>query len=295
MTNVGFIGLGSMGFPMACAVSDAGFRVSFCARSQATKEKGAAAGFELKSTCFQLSTCDLVIVAVRDYAQALSCLEGEEGLLTKGEFAGCVIMTSTITPEEASDLARRCSMHCAGYLSAPVSGGVSGAENRALLSMVSGDERWLRLARPAICAYSLKAVYFGARPENACVVKSIIQMLINANILATSEAYLIAKENGIDPQGLYDSVMLSSAYSKMFEKRFVSLIDNNRDTGMSDVAIHAKDSLISLAVAEKVRMHEFLPMVRICGEVFSVAQKRDAGADAVFALEEYLESLDRYR
>lgn len=287
MRRIGFVGIGAMGFPMAKAIHDAGYPITFCARSVAAKEKGERAGFAPVDAYCQLSSCDYVFFAVRDFEQIRCCLEGEKGLLAGKRFKGCLVITSTIVPEQADILVKMCLEAGAGCISAPVSGGVSGAEGRTLLSIVSGSHSDYDLVRDVIDLYSGRVDYYGESPRDAFVVKSIIQMLVNASIVASSEAHFVAERYGIDELMLYDSVIHSSASSRIFEKRFPSLIKSGRDKVSSDTSIHAKDAKITRAVADSIGLSGCLPILRACDCVFSAAANINPASDAVFALEAY--------
>ena len=141
--KIGFIGLGTMGFPMAVNLKKAGFEVIGYDAYKGVYEKASAAGFTMVETLKEVvkQADEAIISMVRDYAQTVDVIFGEGGLLTAAPKNKTVIVMSTLDPDTMNELGKEVEEESdLRLISAAVSGGASGAQAGTLSIMTSGSE-----------------------------------------------------------------------------------------------------------------------------------------------------------
>jgi len=140
MSNIGFVGLGIMGKPMALNLVKGGHTLCMHSRSGVAAELTAAGGTACESPKSVAERSDIIIVMVPDTPDVEKVLFGSNGIaqgLAKGKL---VIDMSSISPIATKDYAKRVNDLGCDYLDAPVSGGEVGAKNAALTIMVGGPQ-----------------------------------------------------------------------------------------------------------------------------------------------------------
>ena len=138
--NVGFIGLGRMGKPMAMNILNAGFRLTVHdAREEPVRELTSCGARAAKSAREVAEAADLIAVTVVDDAQVEEVLSGERGVFEGSRDGTIVAIHSTVSPEAISKWAGNAQARGVRVIDAPISGGESGARAKALLYMVGGE------------------------------------------------------------------------------------------------------------------------------------------------------------
>lgn len=197
---VAFIGLGLMGRPMARNVLKGGYVLQAYNRTAARAEELRGLGAAVAGSPREAAKrADLVITMVSDPPALTAVLEGPEGA-----FAGCrpgtlVIDMSTVDPETSRAMAARA--HAVGlrYLEAPVTGGVTGAENGSLTIMVGGELEDLASARPLLGTMGRKILHAGP-VGNGAVLKLATNLVASTIFTAMAEGLVFATKAGVDPQ-----------------------------------------------------------------------------------------------
>ena len=129
--KIGFIGLGTMGFPMAVNLKKAGFEVIGYDAFKGAYEKVRAAGITMVETLKEVAkqADEAIISMVRDYAQTVDVIFGESGLLSAQPKGKTIIVMSTLDPESMNQIGKRVEEESElKLISAAVSGGASGAK-----------------------------------------------------------------------------------------------------------------------------------------------------------------------
>jgi hypothetical protein len=148
MSNVGFIGLGIMGKPMAANLMKGGHTLYLYSRSGVAPELTAAGGKACASAKEVAQKAEIIITMVPDTPDVERVLFGRDGV-AEGLFAGKVVVDmSSISPIETKVFAERIRKAGAEYMDAPVSGGEVGAKNAALTIMVGGNETVFAKVKP---------------------------------------------------------------------------------------------------------------------------------------------------
>lgn len=210
-TRLGFIGTGLMGAPMAARLLTAGFPLTVWNRSrdklgplldQGAKPAGSpaevAAAAEVVLMCLTDSDAvEEVILGPGGIAEGATGAEGSARL---------VIDHSSIRPDATRDMAGRLrALSGAGWVDAPVSGGVRGAQQGSLAIMAGGADRDIETARPIVAAFSGRFTHMGELGAGQ-VTKLVNQIIVTASMVVTAEATDFARRAGVDPAKLTEAL-----------------------------------------------------------------------------------------
>jgi 3-hydroxyisobutyrate dehydrogenase len=199
--QVGFIGLGAMGLPMARHLVEAGHEVTVASRGRGPIEQavafGARDGGDPRGV---VGASEVTILCVPNSPEVVDVLDAAAPVLGPGKL---VVDTSTIDPEVERAQHERVTAAGARYLEAPLSGGTAGAQRGELTLMVGGDAGVLEAARPALDPFAGRIVHVGG-PGMGQVVKLCNNLIYAAQMLATAEATVMAQDAGVDLAQLYD-------------------------------------------------------------------------------------------
>ena len=250
--KVSFLGLGAIGTPMArhLAQGPYGLRVwnrtgaraaAFAAANgaaQAATPAEAAHGADIVITCFPIS------------ADVEGLLDGPTGLLA-GLAAGALLVDCTSgDPATSKRIAERLVKVKVGFLDAPVSGGVAGAEAGTLTVMVGGDAALLERARPVLECFGKRIVHCG--PVGAGdAVKAVNNALLAQHLIGTAEGLLALKKAGVAPAVALDVINASSGRSNSSENLFPARVLNRAFPRTFRLALLDKDVGIAAGVARE--------------------------------------------
>ena len=210
MKNVGFIGLGNMGGPMAINLIKAGFSVSVFDLMPTSVERLTAAGAQAAATAADaVQNVDVVISMLPASKHVESLYLGEAGLLSKIAPGTLIIDSSTIAPESTRKVADAANARGLSMIDAPVSGGVAGAQGGTLTFIVGGSDTALAQARPLLEAMG-KNIFHAGDAGAGQVAKICNNMLLSVLMSGTADALQLGVNNGLDPSVLSDIMRKSS-------------------------------------------------------------------------------------
>src|SRR5215469_3497663 len=197
--EAGFIGLGSMGLPMAENLLAAGLKLTLFNRTAAKAHPLIAKGAILAAVSGDTAKPGgVVMTMLADDAAVESMVVGDDGLAARLAPGGIHVSMSTIAPSTARKLARYHEKRASIYLASPVFGRPQNAAARQLVVCTSGPAAAKNQVRPLLEAIG-RAIYdYGEEPGAANVVKLAGNFLIAAAIEAMAEAFTIVERNGID-------------------------------------------------------------------------------------------------
>lgn len=210
MSKVAFVGLGNMGGPMAAHLVAAGHSVTGFDRSQEVADRAVEDGVHRsESIADAVSEADIVITMLPNGAVVKDVLTGPDGVFANLPDARLVIDSSTIdaTTSRSLHLAARSTGH--RFLDAPVSGGMSGAENRSLTFMAGGEAEVVDEARPLLEAMGARAVHAGPAGSGSAA-KIVNNMLLGVSLAGVCEAFVLAEQMELDPATFFDIATTSS-------------------------------------------------------------------------------------
>ncbi|HLX86951.1 MAG TPA: NAD(P)-dependent oxidoreductase [Acidimicrobiales bacterium] len=205
--NLGFVGLGAMGLPMARNMVEAGHRVAVASRSRPSVDAAMAFGAVDGGTPAEVAAqSELVVLCVPNSPDVVSVLDAMIGSIGPRTI---VVDCSTIDPDVERAQHERVEATGARYLDAPVSGGTVGAAKGTLTLMVGGDAATLDDARAGLEPVAGLIVHVGG-PGMGQVVKLCNNLIYAAQMVATAEATALAVKSGVDMEKLLEVLLHST-------------------------------------------------------------------------------------
>jgi 2-hydroxy-3-oxopropionate reductase len=273
MTNVGFIGLGIMGRPMAANLIAAGHEIFLQSRSGVPEELTAAGGTDCDSAMEVAERADIVITMVPDTPDVAKVLFDERGV-AEGLSAGKIVVDmSSISPIETKDYAARINEYGCQYLDAPVSGGEVGAKAGTLTIMVGGPEEAFAKVKPLFEIMGKNITLVGGNGDGQ-TTKVANQIIVALNIQAVSEALVFAAKAGANPAKVREALMGGFASSKILEVHAERMLKRTFDPGFR-IELHQKDLNLALAGARALALS--LPNTAICQQLMSACVAQGGG------------------
>ena len=204
-TPVAFAGLGNIGRPMALALVRAGWSLTVYDPVSEKAAGFADQGASVASSAEQLSSCEVLVLAVPDDAAVESLLEGPEGWLAHDGADRTVVVHSTVMPATASRLAEAATDSGVGLLDAPVSGGADRAEQGDLTIMVGGEEKVLERVRLMLETEGSRILHVGPAGAGAAT-KLANQLMMLSGLAGVHEALELAAAHGVPEESVLDVV-----------------------------------------------------------------------------------------
>jgi 2-hydroxy-3-oxopropionate reductase len=245
--QIGFIGLGVMGRPMAGHLLAAGHRLTVHNRSRAAVDELVAAGAKAGTSPADVARqSDIVITMVPDTPDVEAVIAGPGGVL-EGIRAGAVVIDmSSISPAATRGLAGRVAAAGATMLDAPVSGGEIGAKSATLSIMVGGDAGAFERARPILACMGNpeRIIHIGAEPGSGQICKICNQIAIGGALAGVSEAFALARKTGVDAARVRQALLGGFAASRVLEVHGERILAGNFAPGFR-ARLYQKDLRIA--------------------------------------------------
>ena len=257
--RIGFIGLGTMGAPMARNLLEAGFEVGVHNRTRAKEEPLADAGASrAASPADAASGAEVVVTIVSDTPDVEAVLFGDGGVAEAISDDAVVVDMSTISPDATRSFAERIRL-----VDAPVSGGSEGAEQGTLTIMVGGDAGDVERVRPVLEAMGSKITHVG--PSGAGqAAKAVNQVIIAGVFQAVAEGMALGMASGLDMDKVLEAIGAGAARSWVLENRARNMLENRYPLGFR-VSLHHKDLRIALEAARRAGVE--LPVTAMVAKV----------------------------
>lgn len=275
MADLGIIGLGIMGKPMASHLIKAGHTVHVYNRSLGpVKELSAKGAVACNNSREVAEKSDLIFIIVPDTPDVDMVLFGPNGVAEGIKKGSIVVDMSSISPIETKKFAQRLESLGAEMLDAPVSGGQLGAQNAALSIMVGGKAEIFEKVRPFFELMGKNIVYIGPNGDGqTCKVAN--QILVALTIEAVGEALLLASKAGADPSKVREALMGGFAQSRILELHGKRILTRSFEPGFR-IGLHQKDLNLALQTARDLGLS--LPNTAMAQELFN-AVKAQKSAD----------------
>jgi 2-hydroxy-3-oxopropionate reductase len=249
--NVGFIGLGIMGTPMALHLLNAGHQLFVTTRSQLPEAVASTAAVRCANAAEVARQADVVFLMVPDTPDVEQVLFGKGGVAESlpGEGARKVVVDmSSISPMATKDYAARIQALGSDYLDAPVSGGEVGAKAASLTIMVGGSEAAFARAEPLLKLMGKNITHVGGSGDGQ-TTKVANQIIVALNIAAVAEALVFAAKAGADPAKVRQALMGGFASSRILEVHGERMIKRTFNPGFR-IGLHQKDLNLALQGAK---------------------------------------------
>jgi 2-hydroxy-3-oxopropionate reductase len=227
--KIGFIGLGTMGKPMAVNIAKTGFELTVCDLREERCQELALLGAKVASTAREVAErSDIIEIVVVDDDQTERVVAGEQGLIHGARSGLIVAVHSTILPATVRKIAVWCSAKGVEVIDAPVSGGQQGAQDRQLCYMVGGDAGVLEKCRPVFATSASDIFHLGELGMGA-TAKMLIQIVVCLNMIAAHECESLCDKTGLDFKMLQKILHVSAGQSFVLDHwlgRFKRLEDS---------------------------------------------------------------------
>ena len=244
MTNVGFIGLGIMGGPMASHISNNGYNLSVFNRSKEKSEKWLTQNTKAK-VCFSIKDlakdCDIIILCVGNDNDVRQIVNEIKTLIRPGTV---VIDHTTTSVKLAKEMNKILVEQGSYFLDAPVSGGEAGAQQGTLSVMVGGDEKIYMSIKDVLDSYSKFSKLMGPSGYGQ-LTKMVNQICIAGLIQSLAEGLHFAKKSNLDVKDVIEVISKGAAQSWQMENRWKSMIEDEYEHGFA-VDLMRKDLEIVL-------------------------------------------------
>jgi 2-hydroxy-3-oxopropionate reductase len=265
MANLGFIGLGIMGAPMAGHLIKGGHKVFLHTHHAVPTPLTDAGGIGCANAKDVAQKADIVFVMVPDTPDVEAVLFGDNGVaqgLSKGKI---VVDMSSISPLATKEFARKINELGCEYLDAPVSGGEVGAKAASLTIMVGGSEATFEKVKPLFELMGKNITLVGGNGDGQ-TTKVANQIIVALNIEAVGEALLYAAKAGADPAKVRQALMGGFAASRILEVHGERMIKRTFDPGFR-IELHQKD--LNLALSTGRQLGVSLPNTATAQELFN--------------------------
>lgn len=248
--QIGFIGIGNMGTPMAHLLTQAGYHLHIADKSAAALDRFAAEHeCEIPADLPSLgAACRVVITMLPDGHIVREVLLGKDGI-AGGLVPGAIVIdmsscSAVGTRKLHDELAQR-DIH---LIDAPVSGGVKKAVDASLAIMAGGAEDIVRRCTPLL--ETMGRVFYTGIPGSGHAMKSLNNYLSAASLASASEAVLAGMRFGLDPTLMVEILNVSSGRSNSTETKFPLYILNRQFNSGFAIGLLAKDLRLALEVAQ---------------------------------------------
>ena len=263
MKNIGFIGIGLMGFPMAKNLLKLGYNLKAYNRSQdkadRLKEFGAEISLSVKDA---VTNADVVITMLTDDAAVEKVMSSDEFISNIKEGA-TVIDMSSVNPVLTIKYSKKLKEKKINYLDAPVSGGTIGAEEATLAIMVGGDEETFKN-----CYELLKKMgnpTLVGPVSSGQISKLANQIIVGVTIGAVAEAITLCEKSGTNPNKMIEALSGGWADSKILQTHGKRMIDKDF-TPKGKTTTQLKDMTNIVNAGKAVETH--LPISSLIKEMY---------------------------
>jgi 2-hydroxy-3-oxopropionate reductase len=248
--DIGFIGLGVMGKPMAKNLLKAGYKLVIYDIVEApVKELVAAGAVAASSPKDVASRCELIITMLPNSPHVKQAVLGKDGVLEGAKAGSLLVDMSSIAPLASREVAAELAKKGIEMLDAPVSGGEPKAIDGTLAIMVGGREAVFEKVKEILLKMGSSAVLCGDIGAGN-VTKLANQVIVALNIAAMSEAYVLATKAGVDPERVFNAIKGGLAGSTVLNAKSPMVLEGNYKPGFR-IELHIKDLQNALDTAHE--------------------------------------------
>src|SRR3981189_1242969 len=276
--EIGFIGLGKMGFPMARRLIEAKHQLTVFDTRKEAVDKLVALGAQAASSPKDIADrCETVMASLPSLQASLEFASGTGGVI-EGKRVKRFIDLSTVGSHMAVKIHGLLAEENIAQLDSPVSGGVGGAEKGTLAVMVSGPRADFETVKPALEVIG-KLFFIGEKPGSAQTMKLANNLLSATAVVATSEAVVMGVKSGLDPAVMIDVINAGSGMNTASRDKFPrAILPRTFNFGFA-TGLMVKDVRLCLEEAKALGMS--LEVAEAVGRLWEVVI-RDMGPESDF-------------
>ncbi|NLS13069.1 NAD(P)-dependent oxidoreductase [Vibrio sp. SM6] len=275
ITDIAFIGLGVMGYPMAGHLSNHGLRTKVFNRTleKATHWHNQYQGEICQSPKAAAQDSDVVFLCVGNDDDVRSVVYGDFGVLAGMKSGATLVDHTTTSAELATELAAACANYGVNFIDAPVSGGQAGAENGTLTVMCGGEQTVFDALIPILNCYSKQVSLVGTHGQGQRC-KMVNQICIAGVLKGLSEGLALAQKSNLDIAQVTEVLKHGAAGSWQMENRAVTMSQGQFDFGFAIDWMH-KDLMICMNEAKKLGL--YLPLIKDVDNSYVELRKQGFG------------------
>ena len=275
MSNLAFIGLGVMGFPMAGHLAEAGHSVTVYNRSYDKTKKWSSfyEGKVAKTPADAAEGADFVLCCVGNDDDLREVTIGANGAFSNISKGSIFIDHTTVSALVTKELFNIANEMGFDFIDAPISGGQAGAENGMLSIMCGGDQQAFDRAKPILEIYSKICKRIGESGAGQ-QTKMCNQIAIAGLVQSLSEALHFAEKAGLDGRNVVEVISQGAAGSWQMENRFETMLDDYFNHGFA-VDWMRKDLKICLEASDQIGAS--LPVTALVNDFYKDVQKMGGG------------------
>ncbi|MDC7240100.1 MAG: 2-hydroxy-3-oxopropionate reductase [Spirochaetales bacterium] len=286
--KIGFIGLGIMGRPMAKNLIKAGHDLVVLDMNKAAVEELTAAGASSASTPAEVAgQTDLIITMLPNSPHVKTVALGENGLIESAASGKTLIDMSSIAPGASQEVEAALAAKGMEMLDAPVSGGEPKAIDGTIAVMVGGKKEVFDKYKDVLDAMAGSVVYVG-KIGAGNTTKLCNQVVVALNIAAVSEAMVLAKKAGVDPDLVYQAIRGGLAGSTVMDAKAPMMMDRNFKPGFR-IDLHIKDMTNALETSRAVGVP--LPLAAQAMEIMQAIKQDGCGVEDHSSIVKFYEKL----
>jgi 3-hydroxyisobutyrate dehydrogenase-like beta-hydroxyacid dehydrogenase len=276
--EIGFIGLGKMGYPMARRLIEAGHQLTVFDTSKEALDRLVALGAQAASSPKEIADrCESVLASLPSLQASLDVATGAGGVI-EGSRVKRFVDLSTVGSQMATRIHGLLAKKNIVQIDCPVSGGVGGAEKGTLAVMVSGPRADCELLRPALGVIG-KVFFIGEKPGSAQTMKLANNFLSATAMAATSEAVVMGVKSGLDPAVMIDVINAGSGMNTASRDKFPrAVLPRSFDFGFA-TGLMVKD--VRLCLDEMKSLGLTMEVAEAVGRLWETVI-RDMGAESDF-------------
>ena len=270
MPRVAFLGLGAIGTPMARHLARPEFDLAVWNRTGAKAEAFAAANAAraVATPAEAARDREVVVTCLPVSRDVEALLDGPEGLLATMPTGAVLVDCTSGDAATSRRIAARLAECGIGFLDAPVSGGVIGAEQGALTVMIGGDDATLEQVRPVIACFGKKIVHCGA-VGTGDALKAVNNALLAMHIWGTAEGLVALEKAGVKAEIALDVINTSSGRSNASMNLFPDRVVTRAFPRTFRLALLDKDVGIAADLAREQKITA--PLLQLTSELFRLA------------------------
>ena len=290
MLKVGFIGLGTMGFPIAGHISKSYKTLVFNRTINKSQKWTSEFEGEICESVKELALkSKVILLCLSEDRDIEEVVLGSDGILEHLNEGTIVVDHSTTSADTAILISKELLKKGSIYLDAPVSGGEAGAQNGKLSVMLGGDSAAYKEISSILDCYSAFHKYMGPS-GNGQLTKMINQICIAGLIQALAEAASFSKKSGISSKDVLDVISKGAAQSWQMENRWDSMIDDEYNFGFA-VDLMVKDLEIVSEFSKKIGAN--ISTTEMIKSYYKELQAKGAGKLDTSSLLKRLDMLDK--
>jgi 3-hydroxyisobutyrate dehydrogenase-like beta-hydroxyacid dehydrogenase len=211
--NIGFVGIGRMGSPMARFMLQGGFTLTVCDPNPEMVSKAVAHGASAAASVAQCARGrDVVFSSLPDDKILRATALGPEGIIPSMQAGAIYVETSTVSPAVSAEIAQAAAARGVHYLRMPVSGNSNSAEAGELTALVSGPPDAWKKVEPAVEKFTTARVYVGDA-EQARYMKLVINLVVANTAAVLAEALALGRKGGLEWGVMLDGLAASTVGS----------------------------------------------------------------------------------